>query len=396
MREGSDKEQELISVIIPVYKVQEYLERCVDSVLAQTYGNLEILLVDDGSPDGCPAICDQYGARDSRVRVIHQENQGLSGARNTGIQEAGGSWISFIDSDDYVAADFIESLYEACIRTGSPLSLCRWTYVHGEPLPEPDGGRTLPRPESGGQKSESGKAKPESVGPKPESGRQKSENGRAKSESGEAKPESEDGQDSLLRERPDRQEPVVYRSRELMEQLYEPDGAYFVVAWNKLYKRELFGEIRYPLGQIHEDEATTHRIFHLAGQGAFVDRALYGYFVAPKSITRGFNPRRLDWIKGVSGRLDFFEEHGYEALMPRALQAFADGMIDIYFGLVDFEPDNRAEQKRIRELVDQGRKRVRPYGKFPFRTALGYWLFIHMPRIYRKLLDQVKSENGKQ
>ncbi|MCI8851967.1 MAG: glycosyltransferase [Lachnospiraceae bacterium] len=354
MDQEADKTRELISVIIPVYKVEEYLERCVDSVLAQTYENLEILLVDDGSPDGCPALCDQYEARDPRVRVIHQQNLGLSGARNTGIQEAKGTWLSFIDSDDYVAADFIQSLYEACIRTGSPLSLCRWAYVHGEALPKLGQGSPLTGPEN--------------------------------------------GQASLLWEkgRPGCVEPVVYGRRELMEQLYEPDGAYFVVAWNKLYRRELFAKIRYPLGQIHEDEATTHQIFHLAGQGAFVDRALYGYFVAPQSITRGFNPRRLDWIKGVSDRLEFFEAHGYETLMPRALQAFADGMIDIYFGLVDFQPENREEQKRIQRLVDQGRKRVRPYGRFPFRTALGYWLFIHMPRMYRKLLDQVKSESGKQ
>lgn len=344
MGKASDKEQELISVIIPVYKVEEYLERCVDSVLAQTYERLEIILVDDGSPDGCPAICDRYAAQDARVRVIHQQNMGLSGARNRGIDEARGSWLSFIDSDDYVASDFIASLYEACVSTGSPLSLCRWDYVHGEALQE----------------------------------------------GSDAAPKSEKG----LAFR--KEEARVYSGRELMEKLYDPDGAYFVVAWNKLYRRELFSEIRYPLGRIHEDEATTHRIFHLAGQGAFVDRPLYGYFVAPKSITRGFNPRRLDWIKGVSERLDFFEENGYEALMPKALQAFADGMIDIYFGLVDFQPENRADQQRIQKLVDEGRRRIRAYGRFPFRTAVGYWLFLHMPRVYRRLLEQVKSENGKQ
>ncbi len=337
--------KDLISVIIPVYKVEAYLERCVDSVLAQTYENLEIILVDDGSPDGCPALCDKYAAADSRVRVIHQKNAGLSGARNAGIDAARGSYLSFIDSDDYVATDFIESLYKACVCTGSQLSLCRWMYVHGEELPE-KGRETAAR---------AGSVEEEEV--------------------------------SGLR---------VYGRRELMEMLYDPDGAYFVVAWNKLYRRELFQGIRYPLGQIHEDEATTYKLFHRTGQGAFVDRPLYGYFVAPASITRGFNPRRLDWIIGVKERLDFFEENGYAHLMPKALQAFADGMIDIYFGLVDFQPENREARRRIQELVRQGQKRVRAYGRFPLRTEVGYWLFVHVPGLYRVLLERVKSESGKQ
>ena len=93
----------LISVIVPVYRVEAYLERCVESLLEQTYENLEIILVDDGSPDGCPAICDACMRKDPRVRVIHQANAGLSGARNTGIDAAEGAYLAFVDSDDYVA-----------------------------------------------------------------------------------------------------------------------------------------------------------------------------------------------------------------------------------------------------------------------------------------------------
>ena len=101
---------DLISVIIPVYKVEKYLCRCVDSVLEQTYTNMEIILVDDGSPDNCPVMCDEYARQDSRVKVIHQENAGLSGARNAGIDMAQGQWLAFVDSDDYLAADFLERL----------------------------------------------------------------------------------------------------------------------------------------------------------------------------------------------------------------------------------------------------------------------------------------------
>lgn len=101
---------ELISVIVPVYNVEKYLCKCVDSILAQTYTNLEIILVDDGSPDNCPAICDEYAEKDSRIKVIHKENGGLSSARNAGTEIALGEYITYIDSDDYVDEMFIEVL----------------------------------------------------------------------------------------------------------------------------------------------------------------------------------------------------------------------------------------------------------------------------------------------
>lgn len=106
----------LLSVIIPVYKVEPYLRECVDSVLAQSYSHLEVILVDDGSPDGCPAMCDEYALRDSRVRVIHQTNQGLSAARNAGIDAAHGDYIAFVDSDDYISTTYFEAAMEQFLR----------------------------------------------------------------------------------------------------------------------------------------------------------------------------------------------------------------------------------------------------------------------------------------
>lgn len=323
--------EDLITVIIPVFRVEAYLRRCVDSVLDQTYKNMEIILVDDGSDDGCPSICDEYAKQDSRVSVIHQKNAGLSGARNAGIEQAEGSYLAFVDSDDYLSPEFLERLYKACVETGSDMSVCRWEYVKGEPVSEKGSG-----------------------------------------------------------------EIHTFTGREMLANLYIPDGAYFVVAWNKLYKRELFESIRYPLGRIHEDEATTYRIYHQVKQAAYVNVSLYGYFVTPSSITRGFNPKRLDWVKAGVERIDFLEENGYSELMVPALQAFADGSIDIYFGMKDKLPGSEGEQNWIRDLIRQGLKRVKTYGRFPLRTEIGYRLFLACPNVYRKLLDQVKSENGKQ
>ena len=105
-------ENPLISVIVPVYKVERYLNRCVDSILAQTYQNLEIILVDDGSPDRCGAICDEYAKKDSRICVIHQENRGVSAARNTGLDACTGQFVTFVDSDDYIEQDLIQRLFD--------------------------------------------------------------------------------------------------------------------------------------------------------------------------------------------------------------------------------------------------------------------------------------------
>lgn len=114
---------DLVTVIIPIYKVEQYLERCVDSVLSQTYPNLDIILVDDGSPDRCGEICDSY-KNDRRVRVIHQENKGLSGARNAGLEIAKGEWVTFIDSDDFIVNNYVESLLSLCYKYSVKVSQC--------------------------------------------------------------------------------------------------------------------------------------------------------------------------------------------------------------------------------------------------------------------------------
>ena len=99
-----------ISVIVPIYKVENYLHRCVDSIINQTYTNLEIILVDDGSPDNCPMICDEYAKKDSRIRIVHKKNEGVAVARNVGIDIATGKYIMFVDSDDFIENDMIKSM----------------------------------------------------------------------------------------------------------------------------------------------------------------------------------------------------------------------------------------------------------------------------------------------
>ena len=127
----------LISVIVPVYKVEQYLDNCINSLLAQTYKNLEIILIDDGSPDNCPAICDEYAKKDSRIIVVHKQNEGVSVARNVGINIAKGNFIAFVDSDDSIEPNMYEKLIEKQQTEDFDLVFCRYNYEqNGETINE--------------------------------------------------------------------------------------------------------------------------------------------------------------------------------------------------------------------------------------------------------------------
>lgn len=113
-----------ISVIVPVYKVERFLPACIDSLLAQTFADFELILVDDGSPDNCPALCDAAAEKDNRVRVLHKANGGVSTARNAGLDMARGKWIAFVDSDDSVQPDYLEKMHTAALAAGADIALC--------------------------------------------------------------------------------------------------------------------------------------------------------------------------------------------------------------------------------------------------------------------------------
>lgn len=182
-----------VSVVVPVYRVEKYLDKCVGSICAQTFADFELILVDDGSPDNCPALCDAWAQKDSRIRVIHQKNGGLSAARNAGIEAALGQYLLFVDSDDYIESDMLRQLVCAAQRSGSKMTLCNLRYEDelGIPFLYPDFSSV---------------------------------------------------QDAIL----DR--------NAFWNGYYSSQSAYYVVAWNKLYRRELFTSLRYPVGKLHEDE----------------------------------------------------------------------------------------------------------------------------------------------
>ena len=129
MSEQKVRNRPEISVIVPVYRVEKYLNDCIDSILAQTFTDFELILVDDGSPDGCPALCDAAAAKDSRIRVIHQKNRGLSGARNAGLDAAEGEWIAFVDSDDMLLPQALEKAHSTAEKTGADVVLYGFAFT---------------------------------------------------------------------------------------------------------------------------------------------------------------------------------------------------------------------------------------------------------------------------
>ena len=219
----------LISVVVPVYKVEDYLGRCVDSLLAQTYENLEIILVDDGSPDGSGKICDAYAERDSRVRVIHKENGGLSSARNAGLDIAQGEYVGFVDSDDWMDEHTYEWFMDMMLQEDLKL-VCAGRYDYS-------------------------------------------------SWTGEKKV----GLCPVKRE--------IISGEEMARRIFtwnNVDSA----AGDKLYHRSLFQDIRYPIGVVSEDIPVTYRVALRADRVGMLDKPVYYYFHRDGSITTaGFSPR---------------------------------------------------------------------------------------------------------
>lgn len=244
-----------ISVIVPVYKVEQYLAECVDSILMQTFTDFELILVDDGSPDRSGAICDEYARRDSRVRVIHQENQGLSGARNSGIDVAQGEFITFVDSDDLVDPRYLEILL-AATKDGADIAICRHEeFADGDAHADWDGA---------------------------------------------ASRQSFAAEDALVT-------------------MYHGSSDVPVNAWCKLIKKDLFGDTRFAVGRLHEDQAFTPYILYRAQQIVSCDAVLYHYRNNPASITRNtFSVRRYDDLWAVESCIRFFRERGEAAIVEAA------------------------------------------------------------------------------
>lgn len=312
---------ELISVIIPVYKVETYLTACVESVLAQTYQNFEIILVDDGSPDHCPAMCDAFAARDRRIRVIHKENRGLSSARNAGIEAARGEFLAFLDSDDLWSPKFLERLSGALEETGAVFSVCLFQRFRDEAEISP----VMPV------------------------------------------------------------QTVCLSQTEAFACLFDYRNENMIVAPNKLYHRKLFETLRYPLGLLHEDEAVIHELIGAVHCVAWVDEAHYFYRQSPDSITTSrFTLRRLDETIAKEKRIAYFEARGMQDLADRTKIVYLNNLMRLYRTVQQEIEDKAVAEHACCRLYDRFCElyspalRNRISGLFRLRCIL----FKLLPRVY--------------
>lgn len=246
-------EEPLISIIVPIYKVEKYLKECVDSILAQTYQNFELILVDDGSPDSCPAMCDEFAKRDSRVVVIHKENGGLSDARNAGLDIAKGEYIGFVDSDDYISPIMYETLINRILTDQSDLAVCEYVRVY---------------------------------------------------DSGEELKSNSLNQNTHNR---------CYTPNEFISELFLHCSGAYVVTVNKLYHKDIFSKLRFPVGKQHEDEFIIHHVLTQCEKVSYIEDKLYFYRQREGSImSRKFDVRKLDYGDALINRYHFTKRNKYE------------------------------------------------------------------------------------
>lgn len=236
----------MISVIVAIYNIEKYIGKCIDSIKNQTFQQLEIILVDDGSTDKSGEICEQYAVSDKRIIVIHQENAGLSAARNKGIRKAKGEYITFIDGDDYIHPQMMEILYRNIKNTGASISIGNYKEVNCL----------------------------ETIA--------------AESLRGQA---------------------VKYTGRESCFNLYNNMSVIFTTAWGKLYSISLFNNIEYPVGKIHEDEYVTYKLLYYSPFIVYTKDILYYYVQREGSITHEkYDERKLTLLEMADQVVQFYHE----------------------------------------------------------------------------------------
>ena len=318
--ENAEKTPEL-SIIVPIYKVEKYLDECIQSILHQTFTDFELILVDDGSPDACPQMCDAAAEQDSRVRVIHQKNGGLSAARNMGIEAARGNWLGFVDSDDFVAPDFYEKLYNAAVNADADCAVCSVQLTHE------DGSRMDTPPQwkvyGGG-----------------------------------------------------------YTGGDVLKTITWQNNAPYLVAWNKLYRREVFRTLRYPVGRINEDVFVFAELFDTIKKVACMEQPLYFYRQRTGSIMQSkCTLRNLDEFWGMVECFDYFMAHGYKELLSAAEKRIFAKLTGVYYWLSAQERHSDAMRQAM-AAQKKAAKLLRQQGMLTKKAALRTMLFQNFPAVY--------------
>lgn len=309
-----------ISVIVPVYRVEKYLPACIDSILNQTFTDFELILVDDGSPDRCPEICDETAKRDARVRVIHQANAGLSAARNAGIEAAHGAWLSFVDSDDYIAPQFYEKLYQTAQRTDADCVMCSVQNV-----------------------DESGKSI-----------------------------------DSALMRVADE----VKTGQEVLQKIGRDDVTPYLTAWNKLYRRKLFNTLRYPAGRQNEDVFVFAELFCQVQRAVCVAEPLYFYRKRIGSIMNSVvTLRNLDEMWAYVNCFEHLQQDDEESTLKETEKRVFAKLTGVYYRVTE-EDRHSNKMKQAKKAQWNIAMRLMKQGQLDLRSLARTLLFQALPGVY--------------
>lgn len=300
----------LISVVVPVYKVEPYLEKCVESILAQTYSNLEVILVDDGSPDNCGKICDQLQQKDPRIVVIHKSNGGLSSARNAGIEIAHGEYIGFVDSDDSIEPDMYEKLYQAIQSDETELAVCAVNYVYED-------GKILTKPGLGKN--------------------------------------------------------ATFNFHEAMIEM-NLHRLFDMATWSKLYHRDLFEGLRFPMGKLSEDYYVMFRILDRAQKISYVDAYCYNYLQRKNSVTRSSKINH-DHEYAALEQMEYLEEK-YPEMNIIGHVAYASAALTVYdFYLKNKVPCPKEKLDHFKKVVRENKAYIQQADFLPKSKQIQFTLF---------------------
>ncbi|SKB66366.1 Glycosyltransferase involved in cell wall bisynthesis [Lachnospiraceae bacterium] len=307
----------LISVLVPAYEAEKYIKQCIMSISHQSWENLEIIVVDDGSKDRTGEIADECASSDGRIRVIHQENAGVASARNALINSAKGEYILQVDADDYISPKTVETLYKTLIETDADMCVCTMT-----------------------------------TGDLPDYEFHVNENRRV---------DTYEGADKFLK-------------------LFDDRKFDSIVPWEKLCKKELFNGLHYPDGKIHEDEYLAHYLLDHAKRVTYTDDVLFYYRVEKKSITKSsFSMKRLDCIPALLDRIRFFEEKGERELVRICYLDFLKRFQYYYYGIRYHFPEKTGLRHELFDTyADVYRKAHGKRMLSPVQTIL-FGLFIVSP-----------------
>lgn len=262
-----------LSIIVPIYNVEKYLARCIESILNQTFKDFELILVNDGSTDNCRKICEEYKKKDSRIIIVDKKNAGLSSARNLGLDTSNGEYIGFVDSDDFIDVNMYEILLNIINTNDSDIVICDYYKINEDNI----------------KKYEKVKLKNKDI-----------------------RVENINNFDSI--------EKVL------------TVGEKFIIACNKIYKRSLFDNLRYKEGVIYEDEFLAHRILYKCSKVSVINQALYYYVQRKGSIVNSeFSSKKFDKVYAIKDRVDFLKEKNLIKLKEKAEKSFIDYFIWNYF-----------------------------------------------------------------